>query len=301
MKGKTIENNKPHPQSVSNSYSTKQYNYHHQQQQQHQQKILVAPSQQSKIPTVQNFNQISKTATNLLNDIYEKHLLNQTKFENVNIMNLYGMTTAASVENNFTRGVRRNGIGGNCSMKNLNVEINPNQHQQLINQKIVLSESVKNQQQFYQSVDPSNLSDYNKPNLNFRQGAVKISNKSRRIDGADDTINHQQKFIRNFNENETVEVMKQIKEHNIMQRTNEISYFHQNYNNNENLNSCLYTVKEDCPQQNIPKRRATPIGGDLCEQESVKFEYRNSKINLMLETAQAMAAAAYFARLVIFN
>lgn len=300
MKIKTIENNKPHPQSVSNSYSTKQH--HYQQQQQHQQKILVAPSQQSKIPTVQNFNQISKTATNLLNDIYEKHLLNQTKFENVNIMNLYGMTTAASVENNFTRGIRRNGNGGNSCMKNLNVEmnLNPTQHQQLIKQKTILSESVKNQQQFYQSVDTTNLSDYNKPNLNFRQGAVKISHKSRRIDGAGETINQQEKFIRNFNENETIEVMKQIKEHNLMQRTNEISYFQQNFNNNENA-SGLYTVKEDCPQQNIPKRRATPIGGDLCEQESVKFEYRNSKINLMLETAQAMAAAAYFARLVIFN
>lgn len=296
MKVKTIENNKLHPQSVSNSYSTKQHHY----QQQQQQKILVAPSQQSKIPTVQNFNQISKTATNLLNDIYEKHLLNQTKFENVNIMNLYGMTTAASVENNFTRGTRRN--GGNSCIQNLNVEMNSNstQHQQLIKQKTILSESVKNQQQFYQSVDTTNLSDYNKPNLNFRQGAVKISHKSRRIDGAGETINQQEKFIRNFNENETIEVMKQIKEHNLMQRTNEISYFQQNFNNNEN-NFGLYTVKEDCPQQNIPKRRATPIGGDLCEQESVKFEYRNSKINLMLETAQAMAAAAYFARLVIFN
>lgn len=296
MKVKTIENNKLHPQSVSNSYSTKQHHY----QQQQQQKILVAPSQQSKIPTVQNFNQISKTATNLLNDIYEKHLLNQTKFENVNIMNLYGMTTAASVENNFTRGTRRS--GGNSCIKNLNVEMNSNstQHQQLIKQKTILSESVKNQQQFYQSVDTTNLSDYNKPNLNFRQGAVKISHKSRRIDGAGETINQQEKFIRNFNENETIEVMKQIKEHNLMQRTNEISYFQQNFNNNEN-NFGLYTVKEDCPQQNIPKRRATPIGGDLCEQESVKFEYRNSKINLMLETAQAMAAAAYFARLVIFN
>lgn len=289
-----MENNKPHPQSVSNSYSTKQ---HHHQQQQNQQKILVAPSQQSKIPTVQNFNQISKTATNLLNDIYEKHLLNQTKFENVNIMNLYGMTTAASVENNFTRGVRRSGNGGNSSMKNSNVET---QHHQLINQKNILSESVKNQQQFYQSVDANHLSDYNKPNLNFRQGAVKISHKSRRIDGAGDTINQQEKFIRNFNENETIEVMKQIKEHNLMQRTNEISYFQQNYNKTEN-GSGLYTVKEDSTQQNMPKRRATPIGGDLCEQESVKFEYRNSKINLMLETAQAMAAAAYFARLVIFN
>lgn len=39
----------------------------------------------SRIPTVpvmpQNFNQISKTATNLLNDIYERHLLNQTTFD----------------------------------------------------------------------------------------------------------------------------------------------------------------------------------------------------------------------------
>lgn len=295
MKGKTIENNKLHPQSVSNSYSTKQHHY----QQQQQQKILVAPSQQSKIPTVQNFNQISKTATNLLNDIYEKHLLNQTKFENVNIMNLYGMTTAASVENNFTRGIRRNGngnVGGqNSCMKNLNVEI---QHQQLIKQKTILSETMKNQQQFYQSVDTTNLSDYNKPNLNFRQGAMKISHKSRRIDGSDEQINQQEKFIRNFNENETIEVMKQIKENNLMQRTNELSYFHQN---SSSSSAGLYTVKEDCPQQNIPKRRATPIGGDLFEQESVKFEYRNSKINLMLETAQAMAAAAYFARLVIFN
>lgn len=301
MKGKTIENNKPHPQlsSVSNSYSTKQHHY-----QQHQQKILVAPSsQQSKIPTVQNFNQISKTATNLLNDIYEKHLLSQTKFENVNIMNLYGMTMAASVENNFTRGIRRSSGTGNV------MNSSTQHHHQLINQKNILCESVKNQQQqqFYQSIEPppNNLSDYNKTNLNFRQGAMKISHKSRRIDGAPaETINQQEKFIRNFNENETIEVMKQIKEHNLMQRTNEISYFNNNENHN-NSGGGLYTVKEDCQQQqtqqhNIPKRRATPIGGDLCEQESVKFEYRNSKINLMLETAQAMAAAAYFARFVIF-
>lgn len=41
----------------------------------------------SRIPTApvmtQNFNQISKTATNLLNDIYERHLLNQTTFDGV--------------------------------------------------------------------------------------------------------------------------------------------------------------------------------------------------------------------------
>lgn len=39
----------------------------------------------SRIPTTpmvaQNFNQISKTASNLLNDIYERHLLNQTTFD----------------------------------------------------------------------------------------------------------------------------------------------------------------------------------------------------------------------------
>lgn len=39
----------------------------------------------SRLPTApvmtQNFNQISKTATNLLNDIYERHLLNQTTFD----------------------------------------------------------------------------------------------------------------------------------------------------------------------------------------------------------------------------
>lgn len=43
-------------------------------------------TQLSPAPT-SNFNQISKTATNLLNDIYEKHLLNQTTFDNVHHMN----------------------------------------------------------------------------------------------------------------------------------------------------------------------------------------------------------------------
>ncbi|XP_050321681.1 kinesin-like protein GA13060 isoform X1 [Bactrocera neohumeralis] len=49
----------------------------------------VSPTKASRIPLQQqqhnqvqpNFNQISKTATNLLNDIYERHLLNQTTFQ----------------------------------------------------------------------------------------------------------------------------------------------------------------------------------------------------------------------------
>lgn len=45
---------------------------------------IAAPTTMTatRIPTMtQNFNEISKTATNLLNDIYERHLLSQTTFE----------------------------------------------------------------------------------------------------------------------------------------------------------------------------------------------------------------------------
>lgn len=53
--------------------------------QQHQQQQQQQYHHQSRIPTMtHNFNQISKTATNLLHDIYEKHLLNQTKFDCTN-------------------------------------------------------------------------------------------------------------------------------------------------------------------------------------------------------------------------
>lgn len=81
---------KANPISVQQSLSPS----HQQQKEQQQQPFPVASSSSSthqpntRIPSMtQNFNQISKTATNLLNDIYEKHLLSQTTFENVNAMN----------------------------------------------------------------------------------------------------------------------------------------------------------------------------------------------------------------------
>lgn len=64
----------------------------------------------SRIPTMtQNFNQISKTATNLLNDIYEKHLLSQTTFENVNTLN--GICAMNVAGNN---GISNGGGSGNA-------------------------------------------------------------------------------------------------------------------------------------------------------------------------------------------
>ncbi|CAD7080007.1 unnamed protein product [Hermetia illucens] len=57
----------------------------------HQLQATTAAESRSRIPMSnaqqQNFNQISKTATNLLNDIYEKHLLSQTTFQNVSLPN----------------------------------------------------------------------------------------------------------------------------------------------------------------------------------------------------------------------
>lgn len=74
------------------------------QTQQNEQKSTEATQQQprtSRIPlTAQNFNRISKTATNLLNDIYERHLLNQTTFEHANTIKTMSSPSPAKFHGN---------------------------------------------------------------------------------------------------------------------------------------------------------------------------------------------------------
>lgn len=111
--GQFMENNRfqhsmavtiPHP--PKNQLQQMQ-SYHHQaQSQQSQPKLILSQHQQQSNSRISapvtsvstNFNQISKTATSLLNEIYEKHLLSQTTFENVNAtsVNIYRGITAGT-------------------------------------------------------------------------------------------------------------------------------------------------------------------------------------------------------------
>lgn len=283
MKGKTIEYNRaPPPPQVAPYYYNQQQKQHQQQHhqkhnyQQQQQPASVVP-QQSRIPTVQNFNQISKTATNLLNDIYEKHLLSQTKFE-------YG--------NN----------GGGESNHPIKTDFNLNNaFQQLIKQKdstYVITESLKNHNQLYETVDTVNLTDYNKhPNYSTRgmSGGVGCMTNNSVISNSKPI--RMKRTIEGGNSQPQPQSSSSLSSAFVGQK-----YFRSTTNECSDKSSFEISSSAQRSIHENKNKRATPIGGNHtkefteCENGSVRFEYRNSKINLMLETAQAIAAAAYFAR-----
>lgn len=319
----------PHPQK---NQLQQMQSYHNQaQNQQSQPKLILSQHQQqsnsrisssaTSVPT--NFNQISKTATSLLNEIYEKHLLNQTTFENV---------SAASV--NIYRGIT-GGAGGQQPdaadhnfNNNLCDQVSPPIHQQYHNQR---------PQQSCNVVEVNG----HRNALNYANNVGE--NVGSGGSGGDLMVqrNVKTRMPKRTNENLPMKVQKNAKYLCDSKQSGrkypldgnepslyEISYV-QRSKTDVNLfygGSDLGAVQSKQFTSDINGKisvRTEPVGGNFY-QENVyggcnsignigsvgmsgagvsgavnnKYENRNSKINIMLETAQAMAAAAYFARFV---
>lgn len=319
----------PHPQK-SPLQQTQSY-YNQAQHQQNQQKLTLSQYQQpsnsrissSTTSVSTNFNQISKTATSLLNEIYEKHLLNQTTFENVNPVSV-----------NIYRG---NSSGGG-QQPDADNNFNNLCHQ--VPQPII-------HQQYHNSRLQQN---YNVESNVHRNALIYASNAGENIgngSGSDVMVqrNIKTRMPKRTNENFPMKVQKNAKylcdsKQSIASGRKypqdepslyEISYV-QRSKTDVNLfygGSDLGGMQSKQFTSDINGKisvRTEPVGGNFY-QENVysgcnsignigsvgmsgagngvvsgavnnKYENRNSKINIMLETAQAMAAAAYFARFV---
>lgn len=350
-------------------YQQKALGLQHQQQHQihfntqQQQQLLLPmqspqhkpPQQQSRIPSstttptqpitsqpTPNFNQISKTATNLLNDIYEKHLLNQTRFENANAIN----KQTAGGGGGFGAGH----VGATEADFNLN-GLTHQQHLQLQHQH--------HHQQQHQLRQQSVAGEQNKiPNVSYvprlmgANGATLTAGTELMIKN-----NQRQRVPRKISESVALKIQKSLCEKQSAAAMmgvvggggmlavrkqppggNEVNLFEPSYvhrtKTDVNLvyggyeHSAAIQSKQyiqglsggSCDANGKISVRAEPVGGNnfyqdnLCEYSSIggkaalatnggaittnNYEHRNSKINIMLETAQAMAAAAYFARFV---
>lgn len=319
----------PHPQK--NQLQQMQPYHHQAQNQQNQHKLTLSQHQQQSNSRISssttsvstNFNQISKTATSLLNEIYEKHLLNQTTFENVN---------AASV--NIYRGIPSGGVqqpDADHNFNNLCHQVSPVIHQQYHNTRPQQSCNVE------LNVHRNALNYASNVGENFGNGAS----------GGDLMVqrNVKTRMPKRTNENLPMKVQKNAKYLCDSKQSiaggrkyptdgNEPSLYEISYvqrsKTDVNLfygGSDLGAVQSKQFTSDINGKisvRTEPVGGNFY-QENVyggcnsignigsvgmsgvgngvvsgavnnKYENRNSKINIMLETAQAMAAAAYFAR-----
>ncbi|KAJ6649098.1 hypothetical protein Bhyg_04331 [Pseudolycoriella hygida] len=339
--GQFMENNRhrfQHSMAVTIPHQQKNQlqptqSYHNQApNQQSQPKLIVSQQHQqqsnsrissSATSVSTNFNQISKTATSLLNEIYEKHLLSQTTFENVN---------AASV--NICRGIA-SGSGqqpdADHNFNNLCQQVSHPIHQQYHNIRSQQSSNVE---------------------LNVHRNTLHYASVGENVanGGAGDGLvqrNVKTRMPKRTNENLPMKMQKNAKylcdsKQSIASGRKypldanepglyEISYV-QRSKTDVNLfygGSDLGAMQSKQFTSDVNGKisvRAEPVGGNFYYQDNVyggcssignsdsvglnfgagngvvsgavnnKYENRNSKINIMLETAQAMAAAAYFAR-----
>lgn len=324
----------PHPQK---NQLQQMQSYHHQAQNQQPKLILSQHQQQSNsrilssstatsVPT--NFNQISKTATSLLNEIYEKHLLSQTTFENVN---------AASV--NIYRGITDGAVqqpDADHNFNNLCHQVSPAGHQQYHNPRPPQSCNV---------------------DVNVHRNALNYTNNvgenvgscGAGVGGGDLIVqrNVKTRMPKRTDENLPMKVQQKNAKYlcdskqSIAGRKypldgNEPSLYEISYVQRSKTDVNLFYGGSDLGAMQSKQFtsdingkisvRTEPVGGNFYQENMYsgcnsignigsvgmsatsngvvsgavnnKYENRNSKINIMLETAQAMAAAAYFARFV---
>lgn len=330
----------PHP--PKNQFQQMQ-SYHNQaaQSQQSQPKLILSQQYQqqsnsrisSSVTSVStNFNQISKTATSLLNEIYEKHLLNQTTFENVN--------AAASV--NINRGITT----GAAQQPDADHNFNNLCHQ--------VSSTTPVHQQYHNPRPQQNCNvelNVHRNALNYAMGNMS-ENVGSNSGGGDLMVqrNVKTRMPKRTNENLPMKMQKNAKylcdsKQSIASGrkypldVNEPSLYEISYVQRSKTDVNLFYGGSDLGAMqskqftsdinskiSVRTERTEPVGGNFY-QENVysgcnsignigsvgmsgmgngvvsgavnnKYENRNSKINIMLETAQAMAAAAYFARFV---
>lgn len=335
-------------------------------QPQHHQQPLQA---NSRIPTMtQNFNQISKTATNLLNDIYEKHLLNQTTFENVNTMNGFCISGNSGIGGGGPGGVSdgdrvvptklTTNVNGTVAGANVNVirnarpepDFNFNNlcHQELpVNRPAHHHGHETNKYQPHQQMrggicttttttvaaaaaTAAIVVDQPKSSPLFGNGKSLKSRILRRnigdgVDGNTATNHTINATVAGHSGGAAVTApripvyAKAAAMSEARCNSNSVTYashanlYDGNYavhmagkeTNVSGYDSSDYGVRIQSNKM-VGDIRREPVGGNFYDEKSIgggagngdRRDGSNNKINLMLETAQAMAAAAYFARLV---
>lgn len=248
--------------------------------------------------TGSNFNQISKTATNLLNDIYEKHLLSQTRFENR--PSLFAGDTD-KLSGTMHAGILRPGqiTGGTELMIKNNLR-------QRVPRKVSESVAMKIQKSLCEiqqnGMPAAAAAAARKQPTGGNEVVVEAGVAPRSKFGNFVYGEHQQQ--QQQHSAMMIMPMPQSKQYQmggggadvngkISVRAEPVggnNFYHQD-------NLCDYSVGGS-------SGGGCDVGGGVDDNTDAdgpagagnKYEHRNSKINIMLETAQAMAAAAYFAR-----
>lgn len=318
----------PHPQKTQ---LQQMQSYHNQAQNQQSQPKLILSQHQSNsrisssatsVPT--NFNQISKTATSLLNEIYEKHLLSQTSFENVNAasVNIYrGITAGAGqqpdADHNFNNLCHQvsppiHQQYHNPRPQSCNVEVNV--HRNALNYANNVGENVGSGGSGGDLMVQRNV----KTRMPKRTNEIlpmKVQKNAKYLCDSKQSIASGRKYPLDGNEPSLYEISY------VQRSKTDVNLFY----GGSDL-SAMQSKQFTSDINGKISVRTEPVGGNFY-QENVysgcnsignigsvgmsgagngvvsgavnnKYENRNSKINIMLETAQAMAAAAYFARFV---
>lgn len=317
-----------------------------------------------------NFNQTPKTTINLLNDFYERHLLNQTKFEQkLPLLHAGIQIPPPPIKSLIDESSAASSVSSSSLQKyNLNhhqIIVNHTKKHHSNNEKIEFYNSSKNFNINLISDSHSNRSQLQYPfrcqydensigyingkhfgstsipisilssasiqmpapmNMTSSSHAVATTKKYEMNDdcnGAKFTIQKEGK-IRNGGDNNIIELgmidaLKYRRRNVSCDNNNKDEKFtrrvtpiggnlsDRDYNegNSKNSSGIMHNKSSNNYYQPTGFNTGTEIN-DLASKSipdgngCVDVEYRNSKINLMVETAQAISAAAYFARYVMF-
>ena len=303
----------------------------------------------------QNFNQISKTATNLLNEIYEKHLLNQTTFDGVGGVPMNGGPGSTSKyrgngcigDNRLVGGASTSGkreadfnFNNLCNLESpRRGEANRNVHKVAAGMgangnanlsspaKLTVSKAAKSRLPAKKSIGHPGDGCGGSGGISGNSGISGIS-------GSDCVSG--KLFAKNPRKFPSASSGSGVS-------GNDENLFEASYAQpSGNEKSVFYESSDYGPHKHFYTKqpsalvdggngggggggkltttiRGEPVGGNVFEknrpvdfpvavaptgdapvESNTNCEYANSKINIMLETAQAMAAAAYFARFVSF-
>lgn len=253
-------------------------NNSNQQQEQFQQRPRLPP------PATNNPNQVSKMATNLINDIYEKHLLNQTTFEQPSHHFIRHQNNQQKLSSPQINTIENN----NLSIRQQQQQQNYLMHQQ-------------QQQMRYQHEHTQNQPKFNAHSLNFHQ----LQNKSL-IEMSPNKLDSQHKFNKQ----------------RLMQKQYQLSKLNGNIkcvNGNSDIEPHIYEMIDDCKMasdnpknnfhlinelksdQNVNKHNAivvkttSQLNIDLQQNDNGYLSHlpHYKRMSVMLETAQALANAAY--------
>lgn len=314
--GQFMENNRYHSMAVTIPHPQKSQPKSILSQHQQQSNSRVSSATTSSVPT--NFNQISKTATSLLNEIYEKHLLSQTTFENVNpaTVNIYKGITAgplqqSDADHNFNNlchqvspPIHQQYHGARPQQQSCNVGLNV--HRNGLNYANVVGEYVGNGVGGDLMVQRNGRT--RMPKRTNENLPTKVQKNARYLCDSKQSIVNGRKYPSDGSEPSLYEISY------VQRSKTDVNLFYggsdlgamQSKQFTSDINGKI-SIRSDPVGGNFYQENAYSIGGVgmssvvgagngvLAGAVNNKYENRNGKINITLETAEAIA---YFARFV---